>query len=197
MRHYVDIYLFSNPDVDLYFLWEKVYRQIHLGFVEMQKTNGKVTIGIALPEYDENTNKLGNTLRLLSKDKATLENFNTKQRLNNLSDYVDITDVCHVPDNVSLFACYHRIQPKSNNARLVRLAKRKSNRDNITFDQALTALEKNKEQQIKAPYIPIKSQSTGEKFFLFIGCIKTTSGTIETDFSTYGLSRKSSVPFFK
>ncbi|MEI7993525.1 MAG: type I-F CRISPR-associated endoribonuclease Cas6/Csy4 [Methylococcaceae bacterium] len=193
MKCYLDITLLPGADIDHHFLWEKVYQQIHLGFVEMQGADDKVPIGIALPEYDVNNYQLGSKLRLLAKDSATLESFNAKYWLKRLSDYVHITSIRDVPEKITTYACFHRIQPKSSNARL---ARRKAKRENLTVDQALTILEKYQEQQTKAPYIHIKSQSNGEKFCLFIGFIENKLGNIDTGFSTYGLSRQSTVPIF-
>ena len=193
MKCYLDITLLPSADIGQHFLWEKVVQQVHLGLVELQNADAKVPIGIALPEYDANNHQLGSKLRLLAKDSATLDSFNAKHRLNRLSEYVHITGIRDVPDKITTYACYHRIQPKSSNARL---ARRKAKREGISVEQALAALEKYKEQQIRAPYIHIKSQSTGEKFRLFIGYIELGSENNDAGFSTYGLSRQSSVPVF-
>ena len=36
MKHYIEITLLPNPDINLLSLWSKVFQQIHLGLVEMQ-----------------------------------------------------------------------------------------------------------------------------------------------------------------
>ncbi|MDI1231049.1 MAG: type I-F CRISPR-associated endoribonuclease Cas6/Csy4 [Methylobacter sp.] len=192
MKCYLDITLLPSADIDRHFLWEKVYQQIHLGLVEIQDGNGKIPLGIALPDYSAEKHQLGNKLRLLAETEAQLERFNAKQWLSRLSDYVHLTGIRNVPDRIKTHACYYRIQPKSSNARL---ARRKAKRENISVEQALSALEKFPEQRSNAPYVWIKSLSNGEKFRLFLGYVEV-SEPVNAGFNAYGLSRQSSVPIF-
>jgi CRISPR-associated endonuclease Csy4 len=192
MNHYQEITLQPDADIGLHFLWEKVYRQIHLGLVEMQDGNGKVPIGIALPGYHADKHQLGDKLRLLAETEAQLERFNAKQWLSRLGDYVHLTGIRNVPERIQTHACYYRIQLKTSNARL---ARRKAKRENISVEQALAALEKFPEQRSNAPYIQIKSLSNGERFRLFISYVEVTE-PVNAGFNVYGLSRHSSVPIF-
>jgi CRISPR-associated endonuclease Csy4 len=192
MNHYLEITLQPDADIGLHFLWEKAYQQIHLGLVEMQDSNGTVPIGIALPGYNANRHQLGDKLRLLAKTEAELERFDVKRWLNRLSDYVHLTGIRNVPDRISTHARYYRIQAKSNNARL---ARRKAKRENTSVEQALAALENFTEQSSDAPYVQINSLSSGERFRLFIGYVEVPE-PVNAGFSTYGLSRQSSVPIF-
>jgi len=192
MKHYQDITLLPDADIGQHFVWEKVYQQIHLGLVEMQDESGKLPIGIALPGYNADKHQLGNKLRLLAETEAQLVSFNAQQWLSRLSDTVHLTGIREVPSRIQSYACYYRIQPKSNNARL---ARRKAKRENISVEQALAALEKFPEQRTDAPYVWIKSQSSGERFRLFIGHVEV-SESVNRGFNAYGLSRQSSVPVF-
>ena len=74
MQVYQDITLLPDVDIPLYFLWEKVYQQIHLALVESSDNNGKVNIGVAFPKYreDKGGHPLGDTMRLLSMFKNDL-----------------------------------------------------------------------------------------------------------------------------
>jgi CRISPR-associated endonuclease Csy4 len=192
MNHYQDITLLPDAEIGLHFVWEKVYRQIHLGLVEMQDENGKLPIGIALPGYNADKHQLGNKLRLLAETEAQLVRFNAQQWLSRLSDYAHLTGIREVPGQIQTYASYYRIQPKSNNARL---ARRKAKRENTSVEAALAALEQFNEQRTDAPYVWLKSQSSSERFRLFIGHVEV-SGPISQGFNAYGLSRKSSVPVF-
>ncbi|MFI3158260.1 MAG: type I-F CRISPR-associated endoribonuclease Cas6/Csy4 [Methylococcaceae bacterium] len=192
MNHYQDITLQADADIGLHFLWEKVYQQIHLGLVEMQDDDGKIAIGVALPDYNADRHQLGNKLRLLAETEVQLERFNASQWLSRLSDYVHLTGIRNIPERIQSHACYYRIQPKSSNARL---ARRKAKRENIGIEQALAALKKHPEQRSDAPYVWIKSQSSGERFRLFIGYVEQTE-PFNAGFNVYGLSRQSSVPIF-
>ncbi len=59
MKHYIDIILLPDPEIPLYFLWEKVYQQLHLALVEIKEPDNKVKVGVAFPQYDEQQHQLG------------------------------------------------------------------------------------------------------------------------------------------
>ncbi|QFY44832.1 type I-F CRISPR-associated endoribonuclease Cas6/Csy4 [Candidatus Methylospira mobilis] len=192
MNRYIDITLLPDADIGLHFLWEKLYRQIHLGLVEIQEANGSVPVGVAFPGYDAQQCLLGNKLRLLAESEALLERFNAAQWLSRFSDYIHLTGIRPVPERIRAYACYPRIQPKSSKARL---ARRKARRENIGFEQALAALENFSERRADAPYVWMNSQTNGERFCLFVGYAEKPA-LVQAGFSAYGLSRISSVPIF-
>jgi CRISPR-associated endonuclease Csy4 len=192
MNHYLDITLLPDADIGLHFLWEKVYRQIHLGLVEIQDDNGSVPLGVAFPAYDAQKRLLGNKLRLLTECEALLERFNAAQWLSRFSDYVHLTGIRPVPERIRAYACYPRIQPKCSKARL---ARRKARRENIGLEQALAALDNFNERRADAPFVWMNSQTNGERFCLFVGYAEQ-SALVQAGFSAYGLSRTSTVPIF-
>jgi len=165
MKSYVDITLLPNADIALYFLWEKVYQQIHIALVEAQDGNGKVNIGVSWPEYDSE----------------------------NLSDYVHITLIRPVPVSIDGYAVFKRIQLKSNNERL---ARRRAKRKKTSLEEALAYFGDRKEVYSRAPYIRLRSHSSGKRYRLFIAKEETDTTDMNEGFSTYGLSSKSSVPLF-
>lgn len=193
MKSYLEITLKPQPDIPLYFLWEKVYQQIHLALVEIQDADGKVTVGTSFPEYDADQHQLGRKLRLLAPSQETLESLNVCKWLSLLTDYVHIASIRDVPTNITDYVFFKRIQTKSSNARL---AKRKAKREGISYGQALQVLDNHKEQVSKAPYIHIKSLSSDKRFRLMIDCISTKQSKNTKKFNTYGLSTKSCVPIF-
>lgn len=193
MKCYLDLTLLPNPEIPLYFLWEKTYQQLHLALVEIQDETGKVAVGVSFPEYDEQTHQLGNKLRLLARAEATLERLNIQQWMSRLSDYIHITGIREIPGTVHGHACFKRLQPKSSNPRL---ARRKAKREGIRYEQALSSLSKRSEQTSNVPYIHIKSQSSGKQYRLMIDRVETDQSGHDMDFSTYGLSTKCSVPLF-
>ena len=194
MKFYIEITLRPRPDEDIqiYFLWQKIYPQIHLGLVEIQDAQGNVSVAAAFPQYCEELNHLGCILRLFAEDKQTLESFNTAKWLNRLTDYVDIKQIQPVPENITEFVCFKRQQAKSSNERL---ARRKAKREGIDYEQALAQLEGYDEQRVKTPFINIKSQSTGKQFRLFIEKCSSENAQ-EGQFSSYGLSKIATVPWF-
>ena len=190
LDYYCEITLLPGGDISLYFLWEKIFFPIHLALVEMQDEQGGV--GCSFPEYDAKTFQLGSKLRIFTETETGLEKLELRKVMRNFSDYMHITRVRHVPENVDNFACFFRIQTKSNTERL---ARRKAKRDSISYEDALHLLENRKNRESKAPFIWMKSLSSGKRYRLMIGrCEGKPTETLQ--FSSYGLSRVSSVPVF-
>jgi CRISPR-associated endonuclease Csy4 len=201
MTVYLEITLLPDVDISLNFLLQKVYQQLHLKFVAMQRENsglsvqkgGLQPIGVSFPKYNSLANTLGDKIRLFAENVATLERFNAKHTFRKLNDYVHVTNIRDVPENITAFACFQRVQLKSSNTRL---ARRKAKRENISFEEALFKLRTHAEQRTDLPFMSIKSASNGENFRLFVVYSQKTCASEEFAFSTYGLSDKSTVPVF-
>jgi len=192
MKYYIELTLLPSVDIPLYFLWEKVYGQVHLALVEMQDSEGKVAIGAAFPGYDAKQFQLGNKLRLFARATQELEKLDIGKWLSRLMDYVHISSIREVPGQVQGYAGYKRVQPKSNNARM---ARRKAKREGISIEQAMQALSGRKEQLSKAPFVHIKSLSSENRYRLIIASVDAER-SCAGKFSTYGLSSTSTVPMF-
>lgn len=193
MKSYIDITLLSNADIGLYFLWEKVFQQIHIGLVEMKDIKGVVPVGIALPEYDAEKLCLGNKLRLLAETENILQKFNIDKWLKRFSDYIRLTQIRTVPDNIKSYAIYRRQQTKNNKERL---ARRRSKRHNVSLEQAMSDLESFEDKLIKTPFIYVESQSSEKKRFRLFIEKKIIHSSVNKGFSSYGLSAESTVPEF-
>lgn len=195
MNYYLDITLLPDADISLYFLWEKVYQQVHLALVEAQhkQENTQSTIGVAFPEYHMDRFHLGSQLRLLASSAEALEQVNIKQWLLRLDDYVHIKSIREVPKRIEQYAYFKRLQVKSNNERL---AKRKAKRKGITEEEAHTYFKDRKEVYTRAPFIRINSQSSGKRYRLFILRVDAEGHEAGAGFSGYGLSATSTVPMF-
>lgn len=193
MKYYQQITLLPTADVGIYFLWEKVYQQIHLALVEIKDGAGHVPVGISFPGYTKNPWALGNQLRLFSPDEETLHNLAASQWLQRLSNYVHITEIQPILPTQS-YAIYQRRQPKSS---MDRIARRKARRHNLSLEQAIASLNNfQEERKINNPYIQLKSQSSQHRFRLFIAKEETDKAHNGL-FSTYGLSLSgSTVPIF-
>jgi CRISPR-associated endonuclease Csy4 len=192
MKHYIELILLPDLETPLYFLWEKVYQQLHLGLVENQTIDGEVNIGVSFPEYNGEKHQLGSKLRLFSPSKEGLDGLNINKWLSRLNDYVHITTVRDTPGKVEGHVFFNRIQPKDNNARL---ARRMTRRKGISYEQALLHYQSREEKISKLPFINLKSQSTDNKFRLFIEKSDSTN-QVTGSFSSYGLSKTATVPWF-
>ena len=193
MKHYIDITLLPDPEIPLYFLWEKVYQQLHLALVEIKEPDDKVKIGVAFPQYDEQQHQLGCKLRLFAPSCELLEKLNINHWLSRLTDYVHISSIKNVPEKINSYVVFKRVQLKTSNARL---ARRKAKRKGITQQQALTYLQEHHEKTSRLPYIHIKSCDTEQRYRLLIARIETDSSQITKGFSCYGLSPTSATPVF-
>lgn len=193
MKYYLDITLLTNGDITLYFLWEKVYPQLHLAFVEKQNEKGQINIGVAFPEYNEERHLLGSKLRLFALTKEDLESLPLTKWFSRLSEYIQVSAIQIVPNEVNNYASFTRIQIKRNNERL---ARRKASREKISYDEALKHFVGRHEKNSKAPFIHMKSLSSGENYKLLIEKIVVKDFQMIEGFSTYGLSSKNSLPIF-
>ena len=192
MKCYIEITLLPGADVTLYFLWTKVYQQLHLALVEIQDAHHTVNIGVAFPEYDDEQHQLGCKLRVLAPSAKSLEAVKIEAWLARFSDYLHITKIRDIPDRVNGHACFKRIQPKSSNERL---ARRKAKREGVSRSAALTYFQTRKEVYSLAPFIRMKSHSTGRQYRLMIVRVDNEENQ-GAKFSTYGLSGVSTVPLF-
>ncbi len=199
MKFYQEITLIDQAEISPYFIWSKLYAQLHIALAEHKNANEKGNIGISFPKYiyehgDEAKKSkvhLGDKLRIFAEDQAALENLNIFQWLERLTDYVHITSIREVPENIKGYATYSRKQVKTN---AERLARRRVKRGDIGFDEAL-ARYSNVVTTTDLPYIQMKSLTSDKSFKLFIEK-KNANQSENQVFSTYGLSSESSVPEF-
>ena len=192
MNHYQDISLLPDADIELYFLWQKIYKQIHLALVENKVADNSSSIGVSFPEYDSDNYYLGKKIRVFAESKKQLEQLRCDQWLNRFNDYVQISPICPVPEHIEGYACFKHSKLKGNKEKM---ARRRAKRKGETIQQSLAYFEGFDEQRSKLPYIIIRSETNGNIFRLFIE--KKVSVTPQMGmYSCYGLSNTSTVPLF-
>jgi CRISPR-associated endonuclease Csy4 len=192
MKYYQQLQLLPDAETSVYVLWEKVYQQVHLAIAEAQQGNVN-KIGITFPEYDAEKFQLGNKLRLFASTEEALNQLNLTKWLTRLSDYVHITRVRLVPDTITEYAIFKRVQLKNNNKRL---ARRKAKREKIAYQEALDYFSGRAENFSCLPYIHLKSFSSQQKYRLFIACEKAEPTNQLAVFNSYGLSSSHALPLF-
>ena len=200
MNYYIEVTLMENDQFSPYELWSQLYPQLHLALVEAKNADNKVNIGFSFPQYrfhqDKGVGFIGTKLRLFAESEADLKKLDIRRWLERLEDYVHVTSIREVPNDIKNYAIYKRKQVKTN---AQRLARHRVKRGDIGFDEAL-ARYSNVVTTTNLPYIEMKSLSTSDqqskkRFKLFIE--KQSAEKSETQvFSTYGLSSVSSVPEF-
>jgi len=192
MKQYIEITLLPNPEVDVHFLWSKVYLQLHLALVEIKDADSLVPVGVSFAEYrsDEKHSLLGSKLRVFSSDKSQLEKLNLNHWFNRLSDYVHITSIRTVPSEHG-YVVVRRVHTPAN---VGNLARRYAKRHSISLETALELYTNyDPKQPTRLPFIKVKSLSSANDFTL---CIQQNAKAtaISGLYSTYGLSGTSTVP---
>lgn len=201
MKVYQEITLKPQPEIPLNFLWEKLYQQIHLALVEnqLEQSDNKTSFGLSFPHYDEHQYTLGCKLRVFSKTSEKMQELALKHWLNRMSDYCYLSTIESVPTN-TLFARFSRKQVKSN---IQRIARRRSKNTGEFLEQTVEYLKAKgfQDQKTKLPYVFMESCSTSEnsknrhRFRLFIEK-EMVKEPIEGVFTSYGLSKKATIPWF-
>lgn len=165
MNYYIELTLIPDAEISPFFLWSKLYTQIHLGLVEMLDADKAVPIGISFPEYAKDR-LLGQKLRLFALDEATLIKFDVPKWLARLTDYVHCTTIRAVPQNrVTGYASYQRYRPKQT---IEQRAQHQAERRKVSYEDALAHFKGYKEDESNLPYIQLKSLSNGQSFRLII-----------------------------
>lgn len=199
MKYYQEITLIDQAEISSYFIWSKLYAQLHIALAESKDSKNKTNIGVSFPQYifEEKTEEkkakvnMGKKLRLFAQSGAELQTLDIKKWLDRLTDYVHITSIREVPENIKGYAIYKRKQVKTN---AERLARHRVKSGDISFDEAL-ARYNNVVTATNLPYIQMKSLTSGQPFKLFIEKQPAEQSASQV-FSTYGLSSESSIPEF-
>lgn len=196
MKVYFDITLLPSDDIGHHFLWEKVYQQLHIALVDFQKNNGHSAIGFGFPEFNGTSHRLGRKIRVFAHTETALEHFDAQRWLNRLEDYVHVTSVRDIPEDVAGYERFSRLQLKGNPERY---ARRAAKRQGISYEQALserTAMPVNKTRN---PFIWMKSLTNDNRFRLIIkheAISKAVVEGAEYQFDSYGLAKIGGLPKF-
>jgi len=192
MKKYLEITLLPDAETPLYFLWEKVYQQLHLALVEVADESSRIKIGVSFPRYDQDKRQLGNKLRLFAESEAMLDALQLNRWLARLSDYVHLKGIQDVPTRVNGYAFFKRLNDKSNKAKL---ARRRAKKLGISFEEALYYFQQGEQARSQPkkrvsdyPFIAMQSLSSDNKFPLTIMREDAEALVFGEGFNTYGLS---------
>ncbi|MDF7675751.1 type I-F CRISPR-associated endoribonuclease Cas6/Csy4 [Neisseriaceae bacterium ESL0693] len=199
MKYYQQLTIIVPAEISSYFIWSKVYTQLHLALVEYIHSSGQHNIGVSFPGYQLNAKKepgkipLGDQLRIFAHDEAQLHQLNIGHWLDRLADYVHCPSIRAVPAKTG-YAVFSRHQPVTH-SEIYRLARRRVQRDpEISLKTALQSYPK-KIDPCTLPFIQLNSLSQEQRFRLFISK-QTTDAPQSGTFSSYGLSSHATVPDF-
>ncbi len=192
MKYFIELTLLPGLEISIYFIWQKLYQQIHLALAENKIAENSSAVGVSFPEYNADEFSLGTKLRLFAVDEQSLAKLQCEKWLDRLSDYVHVKPIAPVPENVAEYACFKHVKMRGSKEKL---ARRRANRKGETLEQALAHFADYEEQRSKLPFINMISQTNGQHFRLFIEkqpMVNHQSG----DFCCYGLSSMATVPLF-
>ncbi len=195
MKHYIEILLEPDEEIGIYFLWSKLYQQLHLAFVEQLSKQGSVKVGISFPDYNHHTLHLGRRVRLFAQEENSLNQLNLAHWLERLTDYLQIEEPKMIPEKVDGYITFSRYMSKGSPEKLARRAVK---RHEINYESALKNYQNRQKEASNAPFINQKSLSNGHSFSITVTRSKIEKEPITSGiFTTYGLSSANTVPWFK
>lgn len=187
MNYYLDIQLQPDPDFVPAMLMNALFSKLHRALVE----SPKLAAAVSFPEYSLRPLGLGSCLRLHG-NQQDLDSLQSTAWLTGMRDHVTCKALQLVPSNVE-HILVQRVQAKSNIERLVR---RHAKRKNISEEQARSHYQAVEPEKLRLPFITLNSQSSGQKFSLFIKQSQPQESAQAGEFNRYGLSPTATIPWF-
>ena len=189
MDHYLDITLLPDPEFSQNHLMDALCAKLHRALVAA----GCGDIGISFPHVRERGTGLGTVLRLHGRA-TRLSELLAANWLAGMRDHTTLSAVQAVPSTCTSFCTVSRVQAKSSPARERRRLMR---RQGLTEEQAIARIPDYCAEVLRLPYVQMRSQSTGERFLLFIRIGPIQAAPAAGVFSAYGLSPTGTIPWFR
>lgn len=187
MDSYINIHIRPTPELSPMHLMEAAFAKLHTALTALQRSD----VGVSFPEFDGKNPRIGQCLRLHGAAFALTTVMDTPWQVG-LRDYLAVSEVQPVPIT-SQYRCVSRAQAKSNPERLRR---RQMHRHGLTQEEAQKRIPDSAAETLDLPYIKVHSQSTGQKFRLFIRHGPLQPIPMSGTFNFYGLSNTATIPWF-
>lgn len=184
MDYYVNINIIPNSEIPEPILMSYVYQKLHNAFVKLRNN----AIGVSFPNHADN---LGDCLRLHGAMNA-LQNLFASEWLGSLSDYVSVSPVTKIPVILG-YRQVRRVQSKSSPERLRRRSIKKGW---IRYEDSSEVAFDSQPRFLSLPFVTLRSQSSGQPFLLFVDHGPVLPAPVVGEFSSYGLSKLATVPWF-
>ena len=183
MDHYINIKVLPDPEFEATVLMNALYAKCHRVIGQL----GEGQVGVSFPHHKKN---LGDVLRLHG-NQENLKQIMGENWLKGLSDYTQVSEVKSVPESVQ-YRTVQRIQKKSPyNKRKRAVAK-----GWCTEAEAAEKFKDDSHKLLDLPYAQIKSLSTQNMIRIFIQHGELLSSSVVGVFSSYGLSKTATIPWF-
>lgn len=188
MDHYQDIVIRTDPEFPTPLLMNALFAKFHRALVTQRSTD----IGVSFPSVSDAAPSLGARLRLHG-TVATLQSLDRQAWLAGMRDHVDVFELAPVPAKVQ-YRRIRRVQVKSSAERLRR--RYRNRHEGVTERDAVALIPDSVEERIRLPYLQLRSESTGQRFLLFIEHQPIVANAVLGEFNAYGLSARATVPWF-
>lgn len=197
LTHFQEITILPDPEITTYFIWRKLYTQLHIALADVKNTHGIDSIGVAFPNYRyekkeridkdgkivfEEFGTLGNRLRVFAPSEAELVKLDLNKWLDRLTDYVHIKPIKTVPDEISGYVSVHRYRHKSAQVQASSLAKKLG----ISLKDAMATVAK-RQPEMKLPFIKMHSETNNSDYHLHI-LQKSSDEAKAGSFNVYGMN---------
>lgn len=188
MNHYQEIKILPDPEFQTSMLMSALFSKLHRVLAQLKNSS----IGISFPKAGIDNPTLGNLLRLHGTEKE-LNDLQEIDWLKGMRDHLAMKEIKTVPENAK--HCHvQRVQTKSSVARLRRRYLKRHNK--VTDQEVIKLIPDAVEKQLTLPYLQLKSESTEQRFRLFIKHQSAQETSVAGEFNSYGLSRQATVPWF-
>lgn len=185
MKFYQELTLIPNDEILPYFLWSKVYTQLHIALADVKNTHGIDGIGVSFPQYhyhhERDYGTLGCRLRVFG-NRDELQMLDLPKWLDRLSDYVHLKSIAEVGDKATSHVVVERYRVADVQKQAERFAKLK----NISLADALTHCLTHKRQAKNYPFIELFSQTNQVPYRLYVKQTLVDSPTTG-GFTVYGM----------
>lgn len=184
MDFYLELQLLPDPEFPSSLLMNALFAKLHRALV----LHGQNDIGISFPDYEQRN--LGQRIRLHG-NLTSLTKLTGQPWLQGMRDHCASSGIQPVPANTQ-HCIVRRVQVKSSPERL----RRRRIARGATPEQALHAIPDCAAERLRLPFITLNSQSSGQRFLLFIEQLKPQETLSTGSFNAYGLSSTATVPWF-
>lgn len=187
MQYYQEITIIPDPDIAPYFIWSKLFTQLHIALADIKNSHSIESIGVSFPDYhyddkNEQSSKLGLKLRVFALNQKDLETLNLNDWLSRLMDYVHIKGIKEVGDKSTGYVSVHRYRFKPIDVQAQTL----SDKLKVSYEEAIVTVAKRK-KEMAVPFIQMRSQTNNSNYLLKVlqkPCSEANAGS----FNSYGMN---------
>lgn len=186
LTHYIELKLIPQAELIQSQVMSFVMQGIHY---VLPSYEGRV--GIGFPNYSQSST-LGGLVRLFGSEADCHRLLQDLQR-GELQNYVLISSIEKIPENINQYACFNREQTKGESS--IRRSKKRLEQQGKWSDEVEGKMRLKWIENLSLPHVHLNSASTKQRFILFIKQKKTIK-LKEGNFNAYGLSAEATVPIF-